>query len=72
MPESALTLARDRDFELAGYVFEAARETMRNPRVVRIGSIQNKIVLPTTASVTEQVNSAASCCVSVSCYSLKI
>lgn len=54
LPESASALARDRDFELAGYGFQAAPETTRNPRIVRIGSIQNRIVLPTTASIIEQ------------------
>ena len=47
--------ASERDFELKGYVFEAAQEQLRAARVVRVGLIQNKIVLPTDAPVLDQV-----------------
>lgn len=50
--------ADGKNVDLAGYVFEAAPEETRSPRVVRIGAIQNKIVLPTTASIVEQVQRA--------------
>ncbi|XP_055861631.1 beta-ureidopropionase-like [Biomphalaria glabrata] len=50
----AQALASDKGFEVKGYVFPAAKETTRSPRVVRVAGIQNKIVLPTTASVVEQ------------------
>lgn len=56
LPALATDLAKQHDFELAGYVFDAQPETERAPRVVRIGSIQNKIILPTSAPVTEQRN----------------
>lgn len=51
----ALDSASERDFELQGYVFEAAPEQLRPPRIVRVGLIQNKIVLPTDAPVLDQV-----------------
>lgn len=54
LPESAVALADERDFELVGYGFPAEREESRAPRIVRIGSIQNKIVLPTSAPIAEQ------------------
>ena len=55
LPASAEALATERDFELAGYVFEAKPEEMRHPRLVNIGLIQNQIVLPTTAPILQQV-----------------
>ena len=42
------------DAELKGYRFDAAVENLRPPRRVRVGLIQNRIVLPTTAPVLEQ------------------
>lgn len=54
LPASAQALAKERDFELAGYVFEAQPEAMRHPRVVNIGLIQNQTVLPTTAPILQQ------------------
>ncbi|GLI61457.1 hypothetical protein VaNZ11_003848 [Volvox africanus] len=44
----------EQDFDLRTAAFRAAPEQMRPPRVVRIGLIQNKIVLPTDAPFTEQ------------------
>lgn len=55
LPQAALDVALERDFDLQGYIFEAALEQLRAPRVVRVGLIQNKIVLPTDASVLDQV-----------------
>lgn len=43
------------DFDLQGYVFEAAPEQLRIPKIVRVGLIQNKIVLSTDAPVLTQV-----------------
>ncbi|XP_064612645.1 beta-ureidopropionase-like [Liolophura sinensis] len=54
LPEELVLDAEGKNVDLAGYVFEAAPEETRSPRVVRIGAIQNKIVLPTTASIIEQ------------------
>ncbi|KAL0186835.1 hypothetical protein M9458_018505, partial [Cirrhinus mrigala] len=50
----AIDAAVEQDFDLKGYVFEASPEQLRQPRTVRVGLIQNKIVLPTDAPVFEQ------------------
>lgn len=55
LPQSALDAALEKDFDLQGYVFEAASEQLRAPRAVRVGLIQNKTVLPTDAPVLDQV-----------------
>ncbi|BFZ18631.1 hypothetical protein BsWGS_21670 [Bradybaena similaris] len=78
LPDAATSLAHRQNFELKGYVFNAAPENTRAPRVVRIAGIQNKIVLPTTEPVieqraalfqriTEMINCAADCGVNVVC-----
>ncbi|KAL3857684.1 hypothetical protein ACJMK2_012326 [Sinanodonta woodiana] len=54
-PSDASSLADKLDFELKGYAFAALPENMRPPRVVRVGLIQNKIVLPTTSPVSDQL-----------------
>ena len=54
-PDTAKSLSVDRDFELQGYLFSARVESSRPPRVVRVGAIQTKIVLPTSAPIMEQV-----------------
>ena len=53
--ESVKSIALQNDFEVAGYKMTAKQETERRPRIVRIGAIQNKIVLPTNKPVGEQV-----------------
>ena len=55
LPEEAVKLATEANFELKGYKFSAAVEDTRPPRIVRIAVVQNTIVKPTTAPVTEQV-----------------
>jgi len=55
LPSSAVCRARERNFEIAGYAILAAPESVRAPRVVRVGLIQNKIVLPTSDPVLKQV-----------------
>lgn len=55
LPKEALSAAAERDFELQGHKFEAAVEQLRQPRLVRVGLIQNKIPLATDAPVAEQV-----------------
>ena len=59
LPDAAVKKANAKDFELAGYRYSAAPEGSRKPRVVRIGLVQNKIVLPTTAPLAEQVRAAS-------------
>lgn len=47
-------LARNNNFEIRGYQFLAEEES-RPRRIVRVGLVQNTIVLPTTADVHEQI-----------------
>jgi len=54
LSQEALQLASKENFQLIGYGFEAAPETVRAPRKVRIAAVQNQIVLPTTAPINEQ------------------
>lgn len=42
------------NLELKGYAIEALPEDTRPPRIVRVGLIQNSIVLPTTDPITAQ------------------
>ncbi|XP_072271665.1 beta-ureidopropionase [Pyxicephalus adspersus] len=79
LPASAINAASQGDFELKGYGVEAAAEQLRRPRIVRVGLIQNKIQLPTSSPVAEQVNAlhrriaeivevAALCGVNIVCF----
>ncbi|XP_075424565.1 beta-ureidopropionase [Ascaphus truei] len=79
LPGDALRVASQGGFELQGYAFDAAAEQLRGPRIVRVGLIQNKIPLPTTAPVKEQVSAlhkriadmvgaAATCGVNIVCF----
>ena len=54
-PAAAVELAKEKEFELKGYGFDAAAESSRSPRIVTIAGVQNKIVLSTSAPVSEQV-----------------
>ncbi|KAL8150843.1 hypothetical protein V2J09_020651 [Rumex salicifolius] len=54
LPEKATTLSTDRDFDLQGYCFRAEKESLREPRIVRVGLIQNSISAPTTSPFAEQ------------------
>ena len=49
-----LESARQRNFDLRSALFKAAPEQLRPARVVRIGLVQNMIVLPTTAPFEDQ------------------
>ncbi|XP_075879188.1 beta-ureidopropionase [Nelusetta ayraudi] len=79
LPPCALAAAAERHFELKGCGFDAAPEQLRPPRKVRVGLIQNHIVLPTDAPVAEQVAAlhgriaemvevAAMCGVNIVCF----
>lgn len=57
LPRKALETASERNFELKGYAFGAAKEQQRCPQIVRVGLVQNRIPLPTSAPVAEQVRS---------------
>ena len=52
--ENASTLSQQNNFEIKAFKFNAEKEQLRAPRIVRIGLIQNTIVLPTTAPFKEQ------------------
>ncbi|XP_041059483.1 beta-ureidopropionase [Carcharodon carcharias] len=53
--KSAVEASLEKDFQLKAFGFEASPEQLRQPRVVRVGLIQNKILLPTDSPVSEQV-----------------
>lgn len=54
IPESVITDATDRNFEIQGYKFPCDKEQLRPPRIVKVGLIQNQIVLPTDSPVADQ------------------
>uniref|UniRef100_A0A673WWW4 Beta-ureidopropionase n=1 Tax=Salmo trutta TaxID=8032 RepID=A0A673WWW4_SALTR len=79
LPACAVEAALEGDFELQGYMFEASMEQLRTPRTVRVGLIQNRIVLPTDAPVLDQITAlhkrigemvdvAAMCGVNIVCF----
>ncbi|OBS57997.1 hypothetical protein A6R68_10881 [Neotoma lepida] len=79
LPRKALETASERNFELKGYAFGAAQEQQRCPQIVRVGLVQNRIPLPTSAPVAEQVSAlhkrieaivevAAMCGVNIICF----
>jgi beta-ureidopropionase len=59
LPKDVIGYADEHDFEVAGYTFPAAPEQRRQPRRVRIGVIQNKVIRPTTDPVVEQYEAIA-------------
>lgn len=54
IPKEAFDLSDKENFDLQAYGIDAQPEQTRSKRLVRIGAIQNKIVLPTTDSVVAQ------------------
>ncbi|RNA18829.1 Beta-ureidopropionase [Brachionus plicatilis] len=52
--EEVLNLSQSENFDLKAFRIHAAEEQTRSRRVVRIGAIQNSIVLPTTEPVAKQ------------------
>lgn len=67
LPASAVDKARERNFEIAGYVIDAPLESARAPQLVRVGLIQNTIVLPTTDPVLKQVDCTFEHCIEIIC-----
>lgn len=57
-PKEIVEEAANKKVELAGYKIHAGPEQLRKPRIVRIGAVQHKIILPTTAPIAEQVSGA--------------
>jgi beta-ureidopropionase len=56
LSQEAIKLSNDLDFELKGYSIDAKEEQTRPKKLIRIGAIQNRIVLPTDAPIIEQRN----------------
>lgn len=52
--ETANGLSSQHDFDIQAFRFSADKELLREPRIVRVGLIQNSISLPTTAPFLEQ------------------
>lgn len=52
--ESLNQIAKDQNFHLDGYRFEAVPEQLRSPRLVKVAAIQNQIVEPTDSPVVKQ------------------
>lgn len=51
---AAQKIAEANNFLIKTYGFEAIKEDLRKPRIVRIGAVQTSIVAPTTAPVSVQ------------------
>lgn len=54
LPETAKCLSSKHEFDLQAFGFHADKELLREPRIVRVGLIQNSIALPTTAPFLDQ------------------
>ncbi|CAK8577953.1 unnamed protein product [Lathyrus sativus] len=54
LPQSTTALSDKHGFDLQAFCFKADKEVLREPRVVRVGLIQNSIALPTTAHFVDQ------------------
>ena len=52
---AAVSAANEQNFELKGFQFEAQDESLRAAQIVKVGIIQNKIVLPTSSPIIKQV-----------------
>lgn len=50
----AQKIADHNKFEIKSYGFTALKEDLRQPRIVKIGTVQNSIVSPTNAPIHEQ------------------
>uniref|UniRef100_A0A0E0LKQ8 Beta-ureidopropionase n=1 Tax=Oryza punctata TaxID=4537 RepID=A0A0E0LKQ8_ORYPU len=54
LPESTSILAKAHNFDVQAFRFDADKEYLRQPRVVRVGLIQNSIAIPTTSHFADQ------------------
>ncbi|XP_022988797.1 beta-ureidopropionase isoform X2 [Cucurbita maxima] len=54
LAEPVKSLSLKHDFDLQAFCFHADKESVREPRIVRVGLIQNSIALPTTAPFSNQ------------------
>jgi len=56
LSEEVVARAGEEDYEVSGWRISALSEETRPPREVKIGLIQNKIVLPTDAPIQDQIS----------------
>jgi beta-ureidopropionase len=54
IPDQLLELSNKENFDIQAYAIDASEEQTRAKRLVRIGAIQNQIVLPTTDPIVKQ------------------
>ncbi|XP_043714017.1 beta-ureidopropionase [Telopea speciosissima] len=54
LPDPVVSLSSKHDFDLQAFSFGADKESLREPRIVRVGIIQNSAALPTTATFLDQ------------------
>ncbi|KAK4798970.1 hypothetical protein SAY86_024335 [Trapa natans] len=54
LPDPAKTISIKHEFDLQAFRFNADKELLREPQIVRVGLIQNSISLPTTAPFLDQ------------------
>ncbi|MCD7467478.1 Beta-ureidopropionase [Datura stramonium] len=54
LPQPVKELSSKHYFDLQAFSFSADRESLREPRIVRVGLIQNSVALPTTAPFQNQ------------------
>lgn len=54
LPKEIIDQAEALNCDLQAYGFDAAAEQLREPRIVRVGLVQNSIKAPTTAPFAEQ------------------
>lgn len=50
----AQKIADENKFEIKSYGFTALKEDLRQPRIVKLGAVQNSIVSPTNAPINVQ------------------
>ena len=54
VPGEANKIAKANNFVVKAYKFDAQKEDLRKPRIVRIGAVQNSAAAPTNAPISEQ------------------
>ncbi|XP_022343798.2 beta-ureidopropionase-like [Crassostrea virginica] len=73
-----VNIVQNKNFDVKGYAFSAVKQKNQGKRIVRIGLIQNSVILPTTSPVEDQrnalhrrvcemIDTAAKCGVNVIC-----
>nr|XP_022343798.1 beta-ureidopropionase-like [Crassostrea virginica]XP_022343799.1 beta-ureidopropionase-like [Crassostrea virginica] len=73
-----VNIVQNKNFDVKGYAFSTVKEKNQGKRIVRIGLIQNSVILPTTSPVEDQrnalhrrvcemIDTAAKCGVNVIC-----